>query len=56
MGGLLAADTLLEFANSRPDKQAPLWPRIIALLAFDTPVWINLHGLSAFLIVYTCSI
>ena len=38
MGGLLAADTLLEFANSRPDEQAPLWPRIIALIAFDTPV------------------
>lgn len=38
MGGLLAADTLLEMVNSRPDKEAPLWPKIIACLAFDTPV------------------
>lgn len=38
MGGLLAADTFLEMANSRPDKTAPLWPKIIACLAFDTPV------------------
>lgn len=38
MGGLLAADTLLEFIKSRPSEQAPLWPRIIACLAFDTPV------------------
>ena len=38
MGGILAADTLLEFAKSRPDKQAPLWPKIIACVAFDTPV------------------
>ncbi|KAG2013289.1 hypothetical protein CC2G_010218 [Coprinopsis cinerea AmutBmut pab1-1] len=42
MGGLLAADSLREFVNSRPDKQAPLWPRIIALLAFDTP-YLGLH-------------
>ena len=39
MGGLLAADTLLEIANSRPDSQAPLWPRIVACIAFDTPVF-----------------
>lgn len=38
MGGLLAADTLLAMVYSRPDKQAPLWPRIIACIAFDTPV------------------
>ncbi|KAF8592227.1 hypothetical protein K439DRAFT_1626236 [Ramaria rubella] len=37
MGGLLAADTFIAMANSRPDKSAPLWPRIIACLAFDTP-------------------
>ena len=36
MGGLLAADTFLEMANTRPDPDAPLWPRIIACLAFDT--------------------
>jgi hypothetical protein len=38
MGGLLAADTFLAMVNSRPDKAAPLWPKIIACLAFDTPV------------------
>lgn len=38
MGGLLAADTLREFVNSRPDAKAPLWPKIIACIAFDTPV------------------
>jgi hypothetical protein len=37
MGGLLIADTLLEFINSRPNQDDPLWPRIIACLAFDTP-------------------
>jgi len=42
MGGLLAADTLLAIANSRPDKEAPLWPRIIACIAFDTPVRMTL--------------
>jgi hypothetical protein len=38
MGGLLAADTLQEFVKGRPDATAPLWPKIIACLAFDTPV------------------
>ena len=38
MGGLLAADSLYEFIHSRPDVNAPLWPNIIACLAFDTPV------------------
>jgi hypothetical protein len=38
MGGLVAADALLAISNSRPDKEAPLWPRIIACIAFDTPV------------------
>ncbi|KAG1783133.1 hypothetical protein EV702DRAFT_1191570 [Suillus placidus] len=42
MGGLLAADALLAFVNSRPDKNAPLWPKIIACIAFDTPVTTNL--------------
>jgi len=37
MGGLLAADSLLEFVRTRPDQTAPLWPNIIACLAFDTP-------------------
>lgn len=38
MGGLLAADALVQFVQSRPDTEAPLWPRIVACLAFDTPV------------------
>ncbi|KAI0050205.1 hypothetical protein FA95DRAFT_1555907 [Auriscalpium vulgare] len=37
MGGLLAADSLLAFVHTRPDSHAPLWPNIIACLAFDTP-------------------
>lgn len=41
MGGLLAADTLLEFFRSRPDEGAPLWPRLIACIAFDTPVSVS---------------
>ncbi|GLB33969.1 putative serine esterase (DUF676) [Lyophyllum shimeji] len=42
MGGLLIADTLLEFHNTRPDKTCPLWPKIIACIAFDTP-YLGLH-------------
>jgi hypothetical protein len=38
MGGLLAADSIHEFIHTRPDVNAPLWPNIIACLAFDTPV------------------
>ncbi|KDQ64254.1 hypothetical protein JAAARDRAFT_118213 [Jaapia argillacea MUCL 33604] len=42
MGGLVAADTLVEIVNSRPDKKAPVWPNIIACLAYDTP-YFGLH-------------
>jgi len=42
MGGLLIADTLLEFLNTRTNKQDPLWPRIIACIAFDTP-FLGMH-------------
>ncbi|KZT13086.1 uncharacterized protein LAESUDRAFT_690248 [Laetiporus sulphureus 93-53] len=37
MGGLLAADTLIEFVRTRPDPLAPLWPNIVACISFDTP-------------------
>ncbi|KDR83957.1 hypothetical protein GALMADRAFT_111021 [Galerina marginata CBS 339.88] len=39
MGGLLAADTLREFVRTRPDKDAPLWPKIVACISFDTPYY-----------------
>lgn len=42
MGGLLAADTLLAISKSRVDAEAPLWPKIIAVIAFDTP-YMGLH-------------
>lgn len=38
MGGLLVADALIEFVRTRPDPSAPLWPNIVACIAFDTPV------------------
>ncbi|KAF9268142.1 hypothetical protein L218DRAFT_918476 [Marasmius fiardii PR-910] len=42
MGGLLAADAVKEFVKTRPDNSAPIWPNIIACLAFDTP-YFGLH-------------
>lgn len=42
MGGLLIADAAIAIAGSRPEKTAPLWPRIIACVAFDTPYY-GLH-------------
>lgn len=52
MGGLLAADSLLEFINTRPDQLAPLWPNIIACIAFDTPVrMFPLYGLPVLIFV-----
>ncbi|KAF8524581.1 hypothetical protein BU17DRAFT_84618 [Hysterangium stoloniferum] len=42
MGGILAADTFLAMAKSRPDASAPLWPKIIACIAFDTP-YLGIH-------------
>ncbi|KAJ7240306.1 hypothetical protein B0H12DRAFT_55523 [Mycena haematopus] len=43
MGGLLAADTLREFMKGR-ETQANfvLWPKIISVIAFDTP-YLGLH-------------
>ncbi|KAJ1308952.1 hypothetical protein OPQ81_004635 [Rhizoctonia solani] len=42
MGGLIAAEALLSIARWRPDKDAPLWPWIIGIIAFDTPYY-GLH-------------
>ncbi|CAE6447622.1 unnamed protein product [Rhizoctonia solani] len=42
MGGLIAAEALLSIARSRPDKDAPLWPWIVGIIAFDTPYY-GLH-------------
>lgn len=37
MGGLVAADAVLHFVKERPDRRAPLFPRVIACLSYDTP-------------------
>ncbi|KAJ3999566.1 hypothetical protein F5050DRAFT_1736965 [Lentinula boryana] len=42
MGGLLAADSIIEFFRTRPDTSAPLWPKIVACISFDTPYY-GLH-------------
>ena len=42
MGGLLVADAVIAIADSRREKSSPLWPRIIACVAFDTPYY-GLH-------------
>lgn len=42
MGGLLAADAVLEFVTTRPDTSAPIWPNIVACITFDTP-YFGLH-------------
>ena len=35
-------DTLLEFEQSRINSTDPLWPRIIGIIAYDTPYY-GLH-------------
>ncbi|CUA69423.1 hypothetical protein RSOLAG22IIIB_03949 [Rhizoctonia solani] len=42
MGGLIAAETLLSIVRWRPDKDTPLWPWIVGIIAFDTPYY-GLH-------------
>lgn len=41
MGGLVIADALATIKKIHNDD-GPLWPRIIALIAFDTPVCISI--------------
>jgi hypothetical protein len=38
MGGLLLADAIISIKAHAADPGAPLWPRVVALIAFDTPV------------------
>ena len=53
MGGLLVADSIYEFIHTRPDTDAPLWPNVVACLAFDTPVLpLSFAGNSAVLMNY----
>ncbi|CDZ98473.1 3-hydroxyacyl CoA dehydrogenase [Phaffia rhodozyma] len=42
MGGILAADALRNIASSRQNVKDFLWPRVIGLIAFDTP-YLGLH-------------
>jgi len=42
MGGLLIADTLLAIIRTRANASAPIWPNIVACIAFDTP-YLGLH-------------
>ncbi len=43
MGGLLIADAALDIAaNTREDD--PMWPRILGIIAFDTPVSLFREG------------
>lgn len=51
MGGLLIADAVIAIADSRHEKTAPLWPRIIACVAFDTPY----YGLHPFVFKHSAS-
>jgi hypothetical protein len=51
MGGLLIADAAIAIADSRHDKSALLWPRIIACVAFDTPY----YGLHPFVFKHSAS-
>ena len=38
MGGLLIADSVLRMQAHKQQPSEPLWPRVIAVIAFDTPV------------------
>jgi hypothetical protein len=38
MGGLLIADSVLRMQAHKQHPEELLWPRVIAVIAFDTPV------------------
>ena len=42
MGGLLIADSVLRMQAHKQHPAELLWPRIIAVIAFDTPVSLDI--------------
>lgn len=38
MGGLLVADSVTRLQTFKRTPDEPLWPKVVGVLAFDTPV------------------